>query len=485
MHPQDPDQHPFPSTGEALRRLVRRSWTWWQSLRPSVQAGLVGLVVVGLVVLGGSGAEPRGADDAGAVAGPSNARGTGPAQSPPPVQLTTGSVAEDPDRASRELDAEEYARWLEQLGDVELDGGSVSSAVDEIGRLADTYGSAAGDNRIVLSIPGKGSRVRDDLRRAAEQLQAGDKALRKSRYGDAQRAFKAATHALDDLRAHARRDLETIEQTSSLRLTRNGAVSGEVSTDFATVISWVDGDTVDTDRGRVRVLGINTPEMHEQCQPAQAAKDAASQLAPAGQRIKLVNPDSVRTTDRYGRLLRYVEVTGSGSTSSVDVVDVGYSLLLNGLAEPRYDSEDGYQWHPRESAYRATKAEPASGGACPAAGEEDAFVLATTLASSKGEDEYWRRKIVAETVARPYHSAAKNLTTYVTSVRKDDEKAERAEKVAKERVAGARRRELARQQESSSSSSDNSPDDGSTSSGDDGYTGKRCYLPGGQTYRPC
>lgn len=179
-----------------------------------------------------------------------------------------------------------------------------------------------------------------------------------------------------------------------------------------------------------------------------------------------------------------------GASSPQDAVDVGYSLLLSNLAEPRYDSRDGHQWHPREAAYRATGAKPAAGAACPVAEEESAFVLASTLAATKGEDEYWRHRLVDEVIGHSYRSASKNLKKYVTTVRKDDEKAERAEKAAKARAQRARSEELARQRQSSSSnssSSDDSSDRGSSSSsgGNSGYTGPRCYAPEGKTWTPC
>jgi endonuclease YncB( thermonuclease family) len=49
--------------------------------------------------------------------------------------------------------------------------------------------------------------------------------------------------------------------------------------------------------------------------------------------------------DRYGRLLRYVDVGG---------VDAGLQELEAGFAVARYDSRDGYGAHPREASYIAT-----------------------------------------------------------------------------------------------------------------------------------
>ncbi|MGI8872934.1 MAG: thermonuclease family protein, partial [Egibacteraceae bacterium] len=61
-------------------------------------------------------------------------------------------------------------------------------------------------------------------------------------------------------------------------------------------------------------------------------------------------------TDRYGRLLCYVDV---GAT------DAGLELLRAGLAEARYDSRDGDGRHPREADY--VRADDAAASRC---GEE-------------------------------------------------------------------------------------------------------------------
>jgi endonuclease YncB( thermonuclease family) len=82
------------------------------------------------------------------------------------------------------------------------------------------------------------------------------------------------------------------------------AAPAEASTVTATVIRWSDGDTVVTNRGKVRLIGIDTPEVGR-CGSASATA-LAKRLAPAGTRITLRNPASVRNKDRYGRLLRYV-----------------------------------------------------------------------------------------------------------------------------------------------------------------------------------
>lgn len=106
-------------------------------------------------------------------------------------------------------------------------------------------------------------------------------------------------------------------------------------------VEVIDGDTVRLPSGpRVRLIGINAPE-HGEC----GGKAATAQLEALvdGRDVALRNPESVQDTDRYGRLLRYLEVVGG--------VDTGYALVKAGLAQPRYDSRDGYDPHPRESRY--------------------------------------------------------------------------------------------------------------------------------------
>ncbi len=107
------------------------------------------------------------------------------------------------------------------------------------------------------------------------------------------------------------------------------------------VTRWVDGDTVVTTHGRVRLIGIDTPEVGR-CGATTATRHAAH-LAPAGSRIRLIDPKSVKDHDRYGRKLRYVQTSGG--------VDVGLSQIKAG-ARARYDSLDGYQHHPRQASYR-------------------------------------------------------------------------------------------------------------------------------------
>lgn len=102
----------------------------------------------------------------------------------------------------------------------------------------------------------------------------------------------------------------------------------------------VDGDTVDlADGERVRLVGIDTPEVGE-CGYEQSSQALARLVL--DRQVELVVSDEDR--DGYGRLLRYVDVGG---------VDAGLQLVRDGLAVARYDSRDGYGFHPREPQYVA------------------------------------------------------------------------------------------------------------------------------------
>lgn len=106
----------------------------------------------------------------------------------------------------------------------------------------------------------------------------------------------------------------------------------------------VDGDTLEVAGvGRVRVIGIDTPE-RGQCGYERAG--AALQSLVLGERVSLT-PGARDDADRYGRLLRYVDVGGT---------DAGLALLRDGRAQARYDSRDGYGTHPREQEYVAADA---------------------------------------------------------------------------------------------------------------------------------
>lgn len=91
---------------------------------------------------------------------------------------------------------------------------------------------------------------------------------------------------------------------------------------WARVTKVVDGDTVDVrllSNGkvkRVRLVGVNTPEMRpRQCYAVKATR-LTKRLLPRGTRVLLVRDTTQANVDRYGRLLRYVH---KGKKAKVDV----------------------------------------------------------------------------------------------------------------------------------------------------------------------
>lgn len=110
----------------------------------------------------------------------------------------------------------------------------------------------------------------------------------------------------------------------------------------AKVIRWVDGDTLVTNKGTIRLIGVDTPEKGR-CGSAKATK-VAQRRAPAGSVVRLGNPRSVDGRDRYNRKLRYVVRKSSG-------IDISAKQIRKG-SKARYDGVDGYQRHPRQGKYR-------------------------------------------------------------------------------------------------------------------------------------
>ena len=94
----------------------------------------------------------------------------------------------------------------------------------------------------------------------------------------------------------------------------------------------------------VRIVGINTPERGE-C-GFDAAKAMFEELI-GSDSFKLLSGGTEKLIDKYGRLLRYVDLNGT---------DVGLTLIEQGLAIAAYDSFDtkpNEGPHARENEYRS------------------------------------------------------------------------------------------------------------------------------------
>ena len=113
-----------------------------------------------------------------------------------------------------------------------------------------------------------------------------------------------------------------------------GCAGASQPTDVGTVTAVVDGDTIDVRINgadeRVRLLGIDTPEVHRRdggppdCFGPEASTFTAT-LLPAGTEVRLVR--DVVGRDDYGRLLAYVYRAADGML-------VNEVLVRQGLARP-------------------------------------------------------------------------------------------------------------------------------------------------------
>lgn len=105
------------------------------------------------------------------------------------------------------------------------------------------------------------------------------------------------------------------------------------------VVKVADGDTF-TGRTaakklvRVRLLGIDAPEVAHDGQPAACGGDAAAKALTSliqGRKVKVIRDPRADQVDRFGRTLGYVELKGS---------DVGLSLISKGMVEAWYPSTE-------------------------------------------------------------------------------------------------------------------------------------------------
>lgn len=125
----------------------------------------------------------------------------------------------------------------------------------------------------------------------------------------------------------------------------------------------VDGDTVDVKiKGgrikRVRVLGIDTPEVYNgvECYGPEASASMEA-LLPEGTKVRLISDRTQGLKDRYGRILRYVLKGGK---------DIGQVQIRRGAAKVYV-----YHRHPfervksyRKAQRKAKKADRGLWGAC-------------------------------------------------------------------------------------------------------------------------
>lgn len=106
----------------------------------------------------------------------------------------------------------------------------------------------------------------------------------------------------------------------------------------ATIHEWIDGDTVEVlvypwrnlcVTERVRVFGINSPEVHSKNAAEKAAGEAARQFA-----CGLAKPFSIvkireQGQDKYGRFLASIELDG-GKDFATTMIESGHAVAYDG-----------------------------------------------------------------------------------------------------------------------------------------------------------
>jgi endonuclease YncB( thermonuclease family) len=141
------------------------------------------------------------------------------------------------------------------------------------------------------------------------------------------------------------------------------------------VTQVIDGDTIVIDSGEhVRFIGIDTPEVGH-CNHDEATQNMRNLVY--GKAV-ILTAGARDNTDKYGRLLRYVDLP--------DGTDTGLSQIRAGLAIARYDSRDGYGHHPREEQYIA--ADTGAARPCIGTGSAPARTTPTSAPASAGSVYY-------------------------------------------------------------------------------------------------
>lgn len=147
-------------------------------------------------------------------------------------------------------------------------------------------------------------------------------------------------------------------------------VARGASPNRGTVDYVIDGDTINVtnDLGeslRVRVLGINTPEVAHEGEAAQCGGDEAAaqleKLLPEGTDVALIEDSRSDDEDRYGRLLRYVETPDDHTDVGAQLITGGYAYAWKPASAPRPDRWDDYEAATNE----AQESQAGSWSTCP------------------------------------------------------------------------------------------------------------------------
>lgn len=114
---------------------------------------------------------------------------------------------------------------------------------------------------------------------------------------------------------------------------------------------------------RVRLLGIDTPELAHDGDAAQCggeeAADRLAELLPEGTPVQLLSDSRADDEDRYGRLLRYVE-TDDGDAGAT-LISEGYAYAWTPASAPDPERLDSYE----KATVTAREAEAGAWAECP------------------------------------------------------------------------------------------------------------------------
>lgn len=313
--------------------------------------------------------------------------------------------------------------------------------------------------------------------------------------------------------------------------------------DDATVVRVVDGDTVVVkSRMRtftVRTLNVDTPETKDPNRPVEClgreAADETTRLLPPGTHVTL-DHDKTKE-DRYGRTLAHLRLD--------DGTDIGTELARSGLGVPIVVGNNDSRIREVRSAFSEARNEkrgffdPEEECTVPAATQQagaaskSAEALTAGLTTAAALTAYNKAAALHTKVATAHGLMQRSSTLavravkvsgdfqkYADSISKDlravrkvserldgihsqrvaaDEAAAEAERqraeaaerarLAAEEAARRRAEEAAAEQARDAAREQNDDDDEGGSSGgysgNNGYTGPRCYAPGGKTWKPC
>ena len=104
------------------------------------------------------------------------------------------------------------------------------------------------------------------------------------------------------------------------------------------VTKVVDGDTIHVGKEKIRLIGINTPEIAHQGQPTQCFGLEAKEFLESkvmNKKVVLENDPQTDEVDKYGRSLRYVSV--DGELINRELVRQGYAFAYTRFKAMRRD----------------------------------------------------------------------------------------------------------------------------------------------------